>query len=188
MESTKMGIARLDIGAAEVKQGGRKALAHGSKVLCEARKFEFKTSQAGNPMIKVQYEVVDENATDVDGGQEYGRLFDNIVFTEKAVKMAKLKLIGLGYEVDNLVIEDVQDVKDLAEDLKDNFTDQPVQIEVENEESTEYGVQMDRDDKKAVAAGSAAVGCIGFLVLIKLAFLALIAWGIFELVTWVVSK
>lgn len=129
-----MGIARLDIGAAEVKTSGRKALKDGSKVLAEARKFEFKTSQAGNPMIAVTYEVVDENAEDVDGGQEFGRLFDNIVFTEKAVKMAKLKLIGLGYEVDDLVIEDVEDVKDLAEDLKDNFMDQPVLLTVENEE------------------------------------------------------
>ena len=129
-----MGIARLDIGGAEIKTGGRKALQNGSKVLAEARKFEFKTSQAGNPMIAVTYEVVDDNAVDVDGGTEYGRLFDNIVFTEKAVKMAKLKLIGLGYEVDDLVIEDVEDVKDLAEDLKENFIDQPVVIEVENEE------------------------------------------------------
>jgi hypothetical protein len=128
-----MGIARLDIGGTQVG-GGRKALADGSKVLAEARKFEFKTSQAGNPMIAVTYEVVDDNAVDVDGGTEYGRLFDNIVFTEKAVKMAKLKLIGLGYEVDDLVIEDVEDVKDLAEDLKENFIDQPVVIEVENEE------------------------------------------------------
>ena len=130
-----MGIARLDIGAAEVKTGGgRKALVDGSKVLAEAKKFEFKTSQAGNPMIKVRYEVVDDNAVDVDGGTEYGNLFDNIVFTEKAVKMAKLKLIGLGYEVDDLVIESVEDVKDLAEDLQDNFLDQPVMIEVENED------------------------------------------------------
>src|ERR1043165_3570636 len=130
-----MGIARLDIGATEVKTGGgRKALVDGSKVLAEAKKFEFKTSQAGNPMIKVTYEVVDEDAVDVDGGTDFGRLFDNIVFTEKAVKMAKLKLIGLGYEVDDLVIEEIQDVKDLAEDLTDNFTDQPVVIQVENEE------------------------------------------------------
>lgn len=129
-----MGIPRLDFGSVETKSGGRKALVDGSKVLAEARKFEFKTSQAGNPMIKVTYEVVDENATDVDGGKEYGRLFDNIVFTEKAVKMAKLKLKGLGYEVDDLVIEEVEDVKDLASDLTDNFMDQPVNIEVENEE------------------------------------------------------
>jgi hypothetical protein len=128
-----MGIARLDIGGTEVKTGGRLALKDGSKVLAEAKKFEFKTSQAGNPMIAVQYEVIDEDAVDVEGGQNYGRLFDNIVFTEKAVKMAKLKLIGLGYEVDDLVIEDVQDVKDLADDLKENFIDQPVVIEVENE-------------------------------------------------------
>lgn len=137
-----MGIARLDIGAAEIKTGGRKALKDGSKVLAEAVKFEFKTSQAGNPMIKVTYKVVDENAEDVDGGQEFGRLFDNIVFTEKAVKMAKLKLRGLGYDgLDDLVIEDVQDVKDLADDLRDNYTEQPVQIEVENETSEQYGTQ-----------------------------------------------
>jgi hypothetical protein len=130
-----MGIARLDFGSVEVKSGGgRKALAEGSKVLAEAKKFEFKTSQAGNPMIAVTYEVTDENAVDIDGGTEYGRLFDNIVFTEKAAKMAKLKLKGLGYEVDQLVIEDVEDVKDLAEDLKDNFTDQEVYLTTENEE------------------------------------------------------
>lgn len=129
-----MGIARLDFGSVETKTGGRKALKDGSKVLAEARKFEFKTSQAGNPMIKVTYEVVDENAEDVDGGTEYGRLYDNIVFTEKAAKMAKLKLKGLGYEVDQLVIEDVEDVKDLAADLTDSFMDQPVLITVENED------------------------------------------------------
>jgi len=137
-----MGIARLDFGSVEVKSGGgRKALVDGSKVLAEARKFEFKTSQAGNPMIKVTYKVTDEKAEDVDGGQEFGNLFDNIVFTEKAVKMAKLKLKGLGYEVDELVIESVEDVKDLAADLTDNFLEQEVIITVENEESTEYGVQ-----------------------------------------------
>lgn len=130
-----MGIARLDIGSTEVKTGGgRKALKDGSKVLAEAKKFEFKTSQAGNPMIAVRYAVVDENAEDVDGGTEYGNLFDNIVFSENTVKMLKLKLIGLGYEVDDLVIEDVEDVKDLAEDLQENFVDQPVMIEVVNEE------------------------------------------------------
>lgn len=126
--------SRIEFSAVETKSGGRKALKDGSKVLAEATKFEFKTSQAGNPMIKVQYKVTDENAVDVDGGDEYGALFDNIVFTEKAAKMAKLKLAGLQYEVDELVIEDVQDVKDLAADLRDKFTGQVVQIEVENEE------------------------------------------------------
>ena len=33
-----------------------------------------------------------------------------------------------------------------------------------------------------------AVSAVAFLVLVKLAFLALIGWGIFELVTWVTSK
>lgn len=133
-----MGIARLDFGSVETGGGGgRKALKDGSKVLAEAKKFEFKTSQAGNPMIAVTYEVTDENAEDEDGGKDYGRLFDNIVFTEKAVKMAKLKLKGLGYEVDTLVIEDVEDVKDLASDLTDNFLEQEVLLTVENEEYNE---------------------------------------------------
>jgi hypothetical protein len=41
------------------------------------------------------------------------------------------------------------------------------------------------EDKVAIGAG---LGCIGFLVLVKLAFIALIAWGIFELVSWVTTK
>lgn len=40
--------------------------------------------------------------------------------------------------------------------------------------------------EKAITA--LAVGAVGFLVLVKLAFFALIGWGIFELVTWVTSK
>lgn len=134
-----MGMSRLDIGGAEVQVGGgRKALADGSRVLAEAKKFEFKTSQAGNPMIKVTYEVTDENAKDVDGGTDYGRVFDNIVFTEAAVKMAKSKLLGLRYDgISDLVIEDVQDVKDLAEDLKDNYIGQEVVLVTENEEYNE---------------------------------------------------
>ncbi len=131
-----MGIARLDIGNTEVKTGGAgKALKDGSKVLAEAKNFKFETSQAGNPMITVTYGITDEAAEDVDGGTDYWKtLKDRIVFTEKAVKLAKLKLIGLGYEVDDLVIEDVEDVKDLAEDLQENFIDQPVVLQVENED------------------------------------------------------
>lgn len=131
-----MGMSRLDIGGTDVKAGGTfKALKDGSKVLAEAKKFEFKTSQAGNPMIKVTYEVTDENALDVDEGTDYGNLFDNIVFTEKAIKMAKSKLMGLRYDgVQTLVIDDVQDVKDLAEDLRDNYVGQEVILVTENEE------------------------------------------------------
>ncbi len=47
---------------------------------------------------------------------------------------------------------------------------------------------MNKDDKKAIAAGGAALGCIGLVVLVKLAFLALIGWGIFELVNWITTK
>lgn len=45
-----------------------------------------------------------------------------------------------------------------------------------------------RQDRAEKAGAAAMVGCVSFLVLVKLAFLALIAWGIFELVTWVISK
>lgn len=45
--------------------------------------------------------------------------------------------------------------------------------------------RADLEDKAVFAVG---VGCVSLLVLIKLAFLALIAWGIFELVNWVISK
>lgn len=130
-----MGMSRLDIGGAEVAAGGRKALKDGSKVLAEATGFKFKTSQAGNPMIAVTYKVTDEKAEDVDGGQDFGRLFDNIVFSEKAVKMAKSKLLGLQYDgVSDLVIEDVEDVKDLASDLQENYVGTEVVLVTENEE------------------------------------------------------
>lgn len=48
--------------------------------------------------------------------------------------------------------------------------------------------RLSRDDKAAAGLAAAGAGCIGFIVLVKLAFLALIGWGIFELVTWVISK
>jgi hypothetical protein len=40
--------------------------------------------------------------------------------------------------------------------------------------------------EKAITA--LMVGAVTLIVLAKLAFLALIGWGIFELVTWVTSK
>jgi hypothetical protein len=46
---------------------------------------------------------------------------------------------------------------------------------------------MKRSTENKAFAGAAA-GCIGVAVLIKLSFLALIAWGIFELVIWVTSQ
>lgn len=131
-----MGMSRLDIGGAEASGGGgRKPLKDGSKVLAEAAKFEFKTSQAGNPMIKVRYKVTDENAEDVDGGKDYGQLFDNIVFSEKAIGITKGKLQALQYDgLSDLVVEDVEDVKDLAADLQDNYVGQEVVLVTENEE------------------------------------------------------
>lgn len=130
-----MGLARIDFGSTEVKERKTfKPLADGSKVLAEAVKFEYKKSSNDNPMIAVTYKVTDENAKDVDGGTDFGNVFDNIVFSEGAAKMTKLKLLGLGYEVDDLVIETTDDVKDLVEDLKDNFLNKEVILVIDNQE------------------------------------------------------
>lgn len=48
--------------------------------------------------------------------------------------------------------------------------------------------RLSKPDKVDAALVGTGCGCIGLVVLVKLAFLALVAWGIFELVTWVVSK
>lgn len=46
----------------------------------------------------------------------------------------------------------------------------------------------DSKDKVAVAAGVSMLGCFGFAVLLKLAFWVAVVWGIFELVSWVITK
>lgn len=41
--------------------------------------------------------------------------------------------------------------------------------------------KMSKDDKVALGTASAGCGCIGFLVLVKLAFLAAVIFGLVEL-------
>lgn len=132
-----MGITRIDFGSVELKERGSfKALADGSKVRALPKTFKFDhSSQKGTPFIGVTYEVDDEDARDVDGGTDYGKLFQEIYITEKAVKMAKLHLKGLGVDVDNLIIEDEDDLRDLVEDLRATAVDVPVILQTENEPS-----------------------------------------------------
>lgn len=42
-------------------------------------------------------------------------------------------------------------------------------------------------DKTAVAAGITGLGCIGFIVLLKLALLAAVIWGLVELAQYLSS-
>ena len=57
--------------------------------------------------------------------------------------------------------------------------------------STVRGSRSSTVSRKADSEGLiAGLGCafVAFAAVVQLAFLALIAWGIFELVTWVTSK
>lgn len=131
-----MGITRIDFGSVELKEGGRKALKDGSKVRALPKSFKFDHStQKGTPYIGVTYEVDDPDAEDYEGGKDYGKVFQEIYITDKAVKMAKLHLKGLGVDVDNLIVEDEEDLRDLVEDLRATAVDVPVLLVTENEES-----------------------------------------------------
>jgi len=54
--------------------------------------------------------------------------------------------------------------------------------------SSKHTVKGRKKNTGDTVVTAVAVGAVAFLVLVKLAFLALIGWGIFELVTWVTSK
>jgi hypothetical protein len=136
-----MGInVSIDLGATEVKDRREFKplnIEEGEKlrVRAEAKGFKFKKSQNGNYMVEVKFEVDEEDAVDIDGGSDVGSIFDNMVFTAKAAKLLKLKLRGLSYDgAETLVINDVDDIKELVEDLKENYVGQPVELTVYNEE------------------------------------------------------
>ena len=131
-----MGITRIDFGSVELKERkGFKALEDGSKVRAVAKSFKSDKAGTGTPYIEVKYEIDDEDARDIDGGTDYGSLWDKIYFSEKSVRMAKLKLRGLGVDVDSLVIESEDDLRDLVEVMRDEVTDQEVILVTENEPS-----------------------------------------------------
>lgn len=131
-----MGVVRIDFGSVELKERKAfKALADGSKVRAITRGFKFGHAGTGTPFIEVKYEIDDDEARDIDGGTDYGSLWDKIYFSPKAVKMAKMKLKALGVDVDSLVIEDDQDLQDLVEDMRDSLVDRDVILVTENEPS-----------------------------------------------------
>jgi hypothetical protein len=131
-----MGVVRIDFGSVELKERKAfKALADGSKVRAVTRGFKFGHAGTGTPFIEVKYEIDDDEARDIDGGTDYGSLWDKIYFSEKSVKMAKMKLKALGVDVDSLVIEDDQDLQDLVEDMRDSLVDRDVILVTENEPS-----------------------------------------------------
>jgi hypothetical protein len=42
-------------------------------------------------------------------------------------------------------------------------------------------------DKSDTVVAGLTLGCLGFIMLCKLAFLALVGWGLYELVNWIVT-
>jgi hypothetical protein len=133
-----MGIKRIDFGSVEVKERGSfKPLADGSKVKAIVKSFKFDHASTGTPFIEVKFEIDDEDAVDVDGGRDFGSVWDKIYFSEKSVKMAKLKLKGLSVDVNNLVIESEDDLRDLVEELRESQVDSEVILVTEIHEWNE---------------------------------------------------
>lgn len=121
-----MGLNRvIDFGKdVEVASGGKvKALQTSPKGgwLAEVVGAKYVTSKStDNIGIEVTYKVTDEEAVDIEDTSFTGKKqWDTVWFSEKSLKMTKIKLAGLGVDVDNLVIADEGDVQDLAEQLRD---------------------------------------------------------------------
>lgn len=130
-----MGIKRIDFGSVEGR-GNFGTLAESPKGGWEAETVDFKYKKAGTgtPGIEVTYKVTDEEAVDTDGKPYKGKAWDRMWVSEKAAGIMKDKLTVLGYDVDSLVIEDENDVKELALELKEDFVGVPVRLVTELEE------------------------------------------------------
>ena len=119
-----MGIKRVDFGQDVQVGGGKvKALATSPKNgwLAEVLDAKYVVAGTGNVGIEVTYKVTDEEAVDIEGTSFTGKKqWDKIWFSEKSLKMTKLKLRGLGIDVENLIIEVEEDVKDLAEQIRED--------------------------------------------------------------------
>lgn len=161
-----MGLRRVDFGTdVEVASGGKvKALATSPKHgwLAQVLSATYVTSKSSdNVGIEVVYKVTDEEAVDVDGTTFVGKKqWDKIWFSGKSLKMTKIKLAGLGVDVDNLVIEDEADVQDLASQLRDIAVGVEVTLVTEAEEDNygsgtyDDGTQKFRSNVKFVNAVS----------------------------------
>lgn len=119
-----MGIKRVDFGQdVEVGGGKVKALASSPKSgwLAEVLDAKYKVAKTGNVGIEVTYKITDEEAVDVDGTTFTGKKqWDTIWFGGNSLKMTKIKLRGLGVDVENLIIETEEDVQDLAEQIRED--------------------------------------------------------------------
>lgn len=136
-----MGIKRIDFGNdVEVGGGKVKALASSPKNgwLAEVLDAKYKVAKTGNVGIEITYKITDEEAVDIDGVSFKGKKqWDTIWFSEKSLKMTKIKLRGLGVDVENLIIESEEDVQDLAEQLRD---DRGIEVSLVTEaEEDNYG-------------------------------------------------
>ena len=119
-----MGIKRVDFGQ-DVQVGGGKVKALASSPsagwLAEVVDAKYKVAKTGNVGIEVTYKVTDEEAVDIEGTSFTGKKqWDSIWFSDKSLKMTKIKLRGLGIDVENLIIETEEDIKDLAEQIRDD--------------------------------------------------------------------
>lgn len=139
-----IGLTRVDFGNdVDVASGGKvKALASSEKTgwLAEVVGASFVTAKStGNVGIEVIYKVTDEDAVDIDGNSFVGKKqWDKIWFGAKSLKITKIKLQGLGIDVDNLIIEVEEDVRDLAETIRDKALGQEVSLITEARED-DYG-------------------------------------------------
>jgi len=146
-----MGIKRIDFGKdVEVSRGGKvKALQPSSEsansdvvkrgYLAEVLEVKYKVAKSGNIGIGFVWKVTEEDAVDIDGTSFTGKkVWDDIWFGEKSLKMTKLKLDGLGVDVDNLIIESEEDVQELAEGLRDDVVGVEFAIVTDTEEDN-YG-------------------------------------------------
>ena len=143
-----MGISRIDFGNdVEVKEGGKvKALATGIW-LAEVLGAKYKVAKTGNVGIELTYKVTDEEAADIEGTSFVGkRQWDTIWFSEKSLKMTKIKLRALlgRDEVEALIIEDESDIQDLAARLREEVVGSEVKLVVETEEDS-FGTGLYED-------------------------------------------
>lgn len=122
-----MGLNRvIDFGKdVEVASGGKvKALATSPKTgwLAEVLTAKYTVAKStDNVGIEVTYKVTDEEAVDIEDNSFTGKKqWDTVWFSEKSLKITKIKLAGLGVDVDNLIVEDEADIKDLAEALRES--------------------------------------------------------------------
>ena len=141
-----MGIKRIDFGNdVEVSKGGKvKALASSpsSGWLAEVLEAKYITSKSSdNVGIEVVYKVTDEEAVDIDGTPFTGKKqWDRMWFGSGSQKINKIKLTALigEDETNALVIESEEDVKDLAERLRDESRGMEVALVTEAKEDN-YG-------------------------------------------------